>query len=87
MTFRRRPARRGLNKPSKSKLERICSYEQMRSNSLSIAVQWVMFSYITFAGCPLPLPISIIRFASAISAFISAMSTLSFSSHSSRVWA
>ena len=72
---------------SELELERICSYEQMRSNSLFIAVQWVMFSYITFAGCPLPLPISIIRFASAISDFISAMSTLSFSSHSSRVWA
>lgn len=38
-------------------------------------------------GLPLPLPSSISRCASAISAFISTISTLSFSSHSSRVWA
>ena len=41
MTFRRRPARRDLNRPRKLELERICSYEQMRSHSLSIAAQGV----------------------------------------------
>ena len=39
------------------------------------------------SGLPSPSPKSISRCASAISAFISAISTFSFSSHSSRVWA
>ena len=40
-----------------------------------------------FSGLPSPSPRSFSRCASAISAFISAMSCFSFSSHSSRVWA
>ena len=39
------------------------------------------------SGLPSPFPSSISRCASAISAFISTISALSFSSHSSRVWA
>lgn len=43
--------------------------------------------FLPSGGSPFPSPKSFSRCASAISAFISTMSTFSFSSHSSRVWA
>ena len=55
-----------------------------------ISLNYFFFPRLHFfssGGCPSPSPISFSRCASAISAFISTISTFSFSSHSSRVWA
>ena len=45
------------------------------------------FLFFLSSGRPSPSPKSFSRCASTISAFISAINTFSFSSHSSRVWA
>ena len=75
-------------------LNRITDMSAEQSALMSVIFYLLFFAFFvlflpffSFVGCGESVPSAFCRFNSASSAFISTISTLSFSSHSSRVWA